>query len=156
MIISRQSELDRLYSSLRGLDYITVDTEFLRDKTYYPKLCLVQLAGPEVEASAVDPLSDLDLSPIFDLLADEKVTKVFHAARQDVEIFYNLTGEVPKAMFDTQVAAMVCGFGDQIGYNNLVQEICRRTIDKAAQFTDWSRRPLSGKQLSYEIGRAHV
>lgn len=151
MLISKQSELDKLYGELRGLEYITVDTEFLRDKTYYPKLCLIQMAGPGTPPAAIDPLADLDLSPVFDLLADEKVTKVFHAARQDIEIFYNLTGDVPKALFDTQVAAMVCGFGDQIGYNSLVQEVCRKHIDKGAQFTDWSRRPLSDKQLRYAL-----
>lgn len=151
MIISDQSGLDKLYAGLRGLPYVTVDTEFLRDKTYYPKLCLIQMAGPDTPPAAIDPLVDIDLSPVFDLLADEKVTKVFHAARQDIEIFYNLTGEVPKALFDTQVAAMVCGFGDQIGYNNLVQEVCKKHIDKGAQFTDWSRRPLSIKQLTYAL-----
>ena len=152
MIISKQSELDKLYATLKGFEYITVDTEFLRDKTYYPKLCLIQMAGPGTMPAAVDPLAEgLDLSPVFDLLANEKITKVFHAARQDIEIFYNLTGEVPKSLFDTQVAAMVCGFGDQIGYNNLVQEICKKHIDKGAQFTDWSRRPLSNKQLTYAL-----
>ncbi|MBI4030198.1 MAG: ribonuclease D [Proteobacteria bacterium] len=151
MIISDQSGLDKLYAGLRGLPYVTIDTEFLRDKTYYPKLCLIQMAGPDTPPAAIDPLVDLDLSPVFDLLADEKVTKVFHAARQDIEIFYNLTGEVPKALFDTQVAAMVCGFGDQIGYNSLVQEVCKKHIDKGAQFTDWSRRPLSSKQLTYAL-----
>lgn len=151
MIISDQSGLDKLYAGLRGLPYVTVDTEFLRDKTYYPKLCLIQMAGPDHPPAAIDPLAELDLSPVFEILADEKVTKVFHAARQDIEIFYNLTGEVPKALFDTQVAAMVCGFGDQIGYNNLVQEVCKKHIDKGAQFTDWSRRPLSDKQLRYAL-----
>lgn len=151
MIISEQSGLEKLYAGLRGAPYVTIDTEFLRDKTYYPKLCLIQIAGPDKVPAAIDPLANLDLSPVFDLLADEKVTKVFHAARQDIEIFYNLTGDVPKALFDTQVAAMVCGFGDQIGYNSLVQEVCKKHIDKGAQFTDWSRRPLSDKQLRYAL-----
>jgi len=152
MIISKPSELDTLYTTLKDFDYITVDTEFLRDKTYYPKLCLIQVAGPGTEPVAVDPLvGNLDLSPVFELMADEKITKVFHAARQDIEIFYNLTGDVPTSLFDTQVAAMVCGFGDQIGYNNLVQDVCNQRIDKGAQFTDWSRRPLSNKQLSYAL-----
>jgi ribonuclease D len=152
MLISKQSELDKLYGELRGLEYLTVDTEFLRDKTYYPKLCLIQIAGPDKEAVAIDPLEGgLDLSPILDLLADEKIMKVFHAARQDIEIFYNLTGKIPHTLFDTQVAAMVCGYGDQVGYNSLVQDICGTQVDKGAQFTDWSRRPLSGKQMSYAL-----
>lgn len=151
-IISTQSALDSLCQSLRQHPFITIDTEFLRDKTYYPTLCLVQVAPPEGEALAIDPLAkDLDLTPLFDLLADPAVIKVFHAARQDLEIFFNLTGKIPQSIFDTQVAAMVLGYGDQIGYLNLVQDICHKKLDKGAQFTDWSRRPLTERQLYYAL-----
>ncbi len=152
MIITEQSRLNDLCTSLRTVPFITIDTEFLRDKTYYPQLCLVQVAPPEGPAAAIDPLAEgLDLGPLRDLLADRAVTKVFHAARQDLETFFNLTGELPANIFDTQVAAMVLGYGDQVGYLNLVQDICRKSLDKGAQFTDWSRRPLTDKQLSYAL-----
>ena len=134
--------------------YVTIDTEFMRERTYYAQLCLVQLARPgggEDDAVIVDPLAEgLDLSPLFDLLA-APVTKVFHAARQDVEIFYNLTGRVPEPLFDTQVAAMVCGYGDQAGYETLARRIAGAEIDKSSRFTDWASRPLSNKQLSYAL-----
>lgn len=152
MIITEQKDLETLCTGLKKGGFVTVDTEFLRDKTYYPVLCLIQMAGPETEAVAIDPLADgIDLAPVFDVLADKKVIKVFHAARQDLEIFYKLTGEIPDPLFDTQVAAMVCGYGDQIGYHNLVQGICGKRLDKGAQFTDWSRRPLTKKQTSYAL-----
>lgn len=152
MIITTQPELTSLCQNLAKEPYITIDTEFLRDKTYYPQLCLVQMAAPEGPAYAVDPLADgLDLAPLVDLLSNENVLKVFHAARQDLEIFVNLTGKVPHPVFDTQVAAMVLGYGDQIGYLNLVQDICGHKLDKGAQFTDWSRRPLTEKQLHYAL-----
>jgi ribonuclease D len=151
-IISTQPELDALCLELAKHPYITIDTEFLRDKTYYPTLCLVQVAPPEGQAVAIDPLAkDLDLKPLLDLMDNQNVIKVFHAARQDLEIFYNLTGRVPQPIFDTQVAAMVCGYGDQIGYLNLVQDICNKKLDKGAQFTDWSRRPLTEKQTLYAL-----
>jgi ribonuclease D len=151
-LITEQKDLVALCARLRECPFLTIDTEFLRDKTYYPVLCLVQMAGPGVDAAAIDPLADsLDPTPVFELLADSSVVKVFHAARQDLEIFYNLTGKIPHPIFDTQVAAMVCGYGDQIGYYNLVQNICNEHLDKGAQFTDWSRRPLSGKQMSYAL-----
>lgn len=151
-VITDTKTLQKLCKDLAQGPFITIDTEFLRERTYYPKLCLVQLAGPETEAYAVDPLADgLDLAPLYELMADRNVVKVFHAARQDLEIFYNLTGQIPAPVFDTQVAAMVCGFGESIGYNNLVSEICGAHIDKGAQFTDWSRRPLSEKQLRYAL-----
>lgn len=151
-IISTQPELDALCLALAKHPYITIDTEFLRDKTYYPTLCLVQVAPPEGQAVAIDPLAkDLDLKPLLDLMDNQNVIKVFHAARQDLEIFYNLTGRVPQPIFDTQVAAMVCGYGDQIGYLNLVQDICNKKLDKGAQFTDWSRRPLTEKQTLYAL-----
>lgn len=151
-IITDQGALNALCHELAKHKWITIDTEFLRDKTYYPLLCLVQVAAPEGPAYAIDPLAKgLDLSPLFDLMANENVLKVFHAARQDLEIFVNLTGKVPHPVFDTQVAAMVSGHGDQIGYLNLVQDICGQRLDKGAQFTDWSRRPLTEKQITYAL-----
>ncbi len=151
-VITDTKSLAAICDKLAKNDFLTIDTEFLRDKTYYPRLCLVQLAGPGIDAVAVDPLADgIDLKPLFDLMQNEKVLKVFHAARQDLEIFYNLAGAVPVPLFDTQVAAMVCGHGEQIGYNNIVNSVCRVQLDKGAQFTDWSRRPLSKKQLSYAL-----
>jgi ribonuclease D len=135
---------------------VTVDTEFMRERTYWPQLCLVQLARPGEDpdsAVIVDPLADgLDLAPLFALMANPGVVKVFHAARQDVEIFHHLGGLVPAPLFDTQVAAMVCGYGDQIGYETLVRKIAKADLDKSSRFTDWSRRPLSDKQLTYALG----
>lgn len=151
-LITDTKALAKACKTLARHDYLTIDTEFLRERTYYPKLCLVQLAGPDVAPVAVDPLAKgIDLSPLYDLLADKNVRKVFHAARQDLEIFYKLTGTIPAPLFDTQVAAMVCGYGEQVGYGPLVQDICNVQIDKGAQFTDWSRRPLSDRQLSYAL-----
>lgn len=134
-----------------GADYVTVDTEFMRENTYWPILCLVQVAGPD-EAAAIDPLAEgMDLAPLFALMADKSVLKVFHSARQDVEIFVNLAGAVPEPLFDTQVAAMVCGFGDSVGYETLVNRLAGKRIDKTSRFTDWSRRPLTDKQLRYAL-----
>jgi ribonuclease D len=131
--------------------YVTVDTEFMRENTFWPHLCVVQVAG-EDDAAVIDALADgMDLTPLYALMADPAVLKVFHAARQDLEIFYNLLGKVPHPIFDTQVAAMVCGYGEQIGYLNLVSDICNHKPDKGAQFTDWSRRPLSKSQIAYAI-----
>lgn len=132
--------------------YITVDTEFIREKTYWPELCLVQVGTPD-EAVAIDSLAEgMDLGPLFELLANEAVLKVFHAARQDVEIFVYLSRKVPHPIFDTQVAAMVCGYGDSVGYERLVRDIARQSIDKTMRFTDWSKRPLGKKQLEYALG----
>lgn len=132
-------------------DFVTVDTEFLRETTYWPKLCLVQAATPD-RAVIIDPLADgLALDPLADLLADDHVTKVFHAARQDIEIFVKLFGLVPAPLFDTQIAASVCGHGDSISYDNLVRAIVGEQIDKSSRFTDWSSRPLSEKQLTYAL-----
>lgn len=151
-IIANQTELNALCAELAAGPYFTIDTEFLRDKTYYPQLCLIQVASPEGEPKAIDPLmADIDLMPLFNLMSDEKILKVFHAARQDLEIFFNMMGKVPHPIFDTQVAAMVCGFGESVGYYALVAEICGVHLDKGAQFTDWSRRPLSKKQLIYAL-----
>ena len=131
--------------------FIAVDTEFMRENTYWPLLCLVQIGGPG-EAAAIDPLAEgMDLAPLFELLADPKVLKVFHSARQDIEIFVNLTGAVPTPLFDTQVAAMVCGFGDSVGYETLVNRLAGQRIDKTSRFTDWSHRPLTDKQLRYAL-----
>jgi ribonuclease D len=134
-----------------GFDYVTVDTEFLRETTYWPKLCLIQ-AATEDEAVLIDPLAPgLDLAPFFELLANAGVRKVFHAARQDIEIFVKLTGRVPANIFDTQVAASVCGFGDSVSYDNLVRSITNVELDKSSRFTDWSARPLSEKQQVYAL-----
>lgn len=130
-------------------DFVTVDTEFLRETTYWPKLCLIQAATPD-EVILIDPLAgEIDLSPFFVLLANPDVTKVFHAARQDIEIFVKLTGKVPVNIFDTQIAASVCGFGDSVSYDNLVRAITNVELDKSSRFTDWSARPLSEKQRLY-------
>ncbi|NTJ41789.1 ribonuclease D [Agrobacterium larrymoorei] len=132
-------------------EFITIDTEFLRETTFWPELCLVQMASPTLEV-LVDPLAKgIDLSPLFELMADASVVKVFHAARQDIEIIHHLGGLIPHPIFDTQVAAMVCGFGDSISYDQLVQKIKNVQIDKSSRFTDWSRRPLSEKQLDYAL-----
>jgi ribonuclease D len=135
--------------------FVTVDTEFLRERTYYSKLCLVQLAvtgDNEEDAVLVDPLAkDIDLAPLYELFRDENVVKVFHAARQDLEIFYIQGGVIPAPLFDTQVAAMVCGFGEQVGYETLVRKIAKENLDKTSRFTDWSRRPLTPAQETYAL-----
>lgn len=134
-----------------GAGYITVDTEFMRDRTYWPVLCLVQIAGPE-DAAVIDTLAPgIDLAPLFKLMADQAVLKVFHAARQDVEIFFHLTGQIPTPIVDTQVAAMVCGFGDAVSYENLAGKLAGARIDKSSRFTDWSHRPLTERQLHYAL-----
>lgn len=150
-VITATGDLAEFCQDAARHDYVTVDTEFLRETTYWPKLCLVQLATID-EAVIVDPLAkDISLEPLFALLADPAVVKVFHAARQDVEIFVKLSGKVPQNLFDTQIAASVCGYGDSVSYDSLVQQIVGERIDKSARFTDWSARPLSPKQLSYAL-----
>ncbi|MGE5506010.1 MAG: ribonuclease D [Actinomycetota bacterium] len=150
-MISDTQSLADFCDRLKTASYITVDTEFMREKTYWPQLCLVQVAGPD-EARAIDPLAPgIDLAPLFELLADESILKVFHAARQDVEIFLHLTGRMPKPLFDTQVAAMVCGFGDAVGYETLASQLARARIDKSMRFTDWALRPLTEKQVQYAL-----
>ncbi len=132
-------------------DFITVDTEFLRETTFWPKLCVIQAASPD-EAIIIDALApDIDLRPFFELMANPSVTKVFHAARQDIEIVWHRAGLIPHPVFDTQVAAMVLGYGDSISYDQLVQRVCGHALDKSSRFTDWSRRPLSQAQLTYAI-----
>jgi len=151
-LITTTSELADACTVFAASDFVAVDTEFMREQTFWPHLCLIQLAGPEAEV-IVDPLAvGIDLQPFYELMADEKVVKVFHAARQDVEIVYAETGKVPHPVFDSQVAAMVCGFGDSVSYVNLVKKVTGKDLDKSSRFTDWSRRPLSQKQLVYALG----
>ena len=151
-LIETTQELARICTRLRQHDFVGVDTEFIREQTYWPKLCLIQLAGPQDEA-LVDPLSPgISLEPFFHLMANERVVKVFHAARQDLEIIWNQAHLIPHPIFDTQVAAMVCGFGEAVSYVNLVKQVTRQDLDKTSRFTDWARRPLSAKQLAYARG----
>lgn len=150
-LITTTDDLSAFIDRIRDAEYVTVDTEFMREKTYYPQLCLVQVAGPD-DAAAIDPLAPgIDLAPLFALMDDPKVLKVFHAARQDLEIFYHLTGKIPTPLFDTQVAAMVCGFGDSVGYETLITKLTPARIDKSSRFTDWSQRPLTDRQLTYAL-----
>jgi ribonuclease D len=149
--ITDTEALARFCSSVAGADFVTVDTEFMRERTYWPILCLVQLGGPD-EAAVVDAQAEgIDLGPLFHLLNEEPVLKVFHAARQDIEIVHHLSGTVPSPVFDTQIAGMVCGFGESVGYETLVSKLAKARIDKSMRFTDWSRRPLSEKQLQYAL-----
>lgn len=151
-LITTTDELDAACVELCRHPYVTVDTEFLREQTFWSKLCLIQMAGPDLEY-LVDPMApNLDLAPFYRLMANEAVEKVFHSGRQDVEIVFVQAGVIPKPMFDTQVAAMVCGFGDSISYVNLVKRITGADLDKSSRFTDWSRRPLSEHQLVYALG----
>ena len=150
-LITSTDELAAFARAVREKPFVAVDTEFMREKTYWPILCLVQAAADGLEA-IIDPLApDLDLAPFLDVLVDEGVAKVFHAARQDIEIFFRLLGAAPAPLFDTQIAAMACGFGDQIGYEPLMRSLLGAQIDKGSRFTDWSRRPLSDKQLAYAL-----
>lgn len=150
-IISTTADLEAACARLAHADYVTVDTEFMRDSTYWSILCLIQIAGPD-DAYIIDPQADtLELAPFYELMRDQTVIKVFHAGRQDIEIFYHDAGIIPDPMFDTQVAAMVCGFGDSVGYETLVRQVAGAAVDKSSRFTDWSRRPLSDRQLKYAI-----
>ena len=150
-LITDTDALTAFCKPLHDTDFITVDTEFMREKTYWPQLCLVQVAGPDVFA-AIDPLAEgIDLTPLFDLLRDEHVIKVFHAARQDLEIFLQLMNALPTPVFDTQVAAMVCGFGESVGYDQLISKLTKVRLDKGSRFTDWSLRPLSERQINYAL-----
>src|SRR5437764_9311752 len=134
-----------------GADFVAVDTEFMRERTFWPILCLVQVAGPD-EAAAIDALAPgLDLTPLLELMGDCTILKVFHAARQDIEIFFNLSGTVPAPLFDTQIAAMVCGFGDAASYETLVAKLAQATLDKSSRFTDWAHRPLTERQIHYAL-----
>ena len=150
-VITTQAELEAVIRELEKSEFVTVDTEFIRETTFWPELCLIQMASPGVNA-LVDPLSPgIDLEPFFALMANEAVTKVFHAARQDIEIVFHLGALIPHPVFDTQVAAMVCGFGDSVSYDQLVQKISGAQLDKSSRFTDWRHRPLSDKQLAYAL-----
>ncbi|MBA3676341.1 MAG: ribonuclease D [Sphingosinicella sp.] len=152
-LISDTESLRALCDRLAASDFIAVDTEFMRENTFWPDLCLVQI-GNEEEAAAIDPKAEgLDLAPLLELLVNnEDVLKVFHAGSQDIEIIYNLTGRTPYPLFDTQIAAMALGLGEQVGYSNLVESLIGKTLDKGARFTDWARRPLDKRQIDYAIG----
>ena len=150
-VITDTQSLTEFSAALRQKPAFAVDTEFMREKTYWPVLCLIQAAADDLEA-IIDPLADgLDLTPFLDAMADTNVVKVFHAARQDLEIFYRFMGALPAPIFDTQIAAMACGYGDQIGYEPLMRDLLGAQIDKGSRFTDWSRRPLTNAQLSYAM-----
>ena len=153
--ITKSSELKDFCDRAANEKYITIDTEFLRERTYFSKLCLIQLATPGYDnenAVIVDTLvNNLDLSPLYELFQNQNIVKVFHAARQDLEIFYLASGIFPYPLFDTQIAAMVCGFGDQVAYETLVRQLAKQTLDKSSRFTDWSRRPLTDAQKKYAL-----
>ena len=154
-IINQEKELDKFCKEAENHTFVTIDTEFMRERTYYSKLCLLQIAlpndGPE-DAVLVDPLSPgMNLKPLYRLFKNTSVVKVFHAARQDLEIFWHDAKIFPTPLFDTQVAAMVCGFGEQVGYETLVRQIIKKDVDKSSRFTDWSRRPLTEEQKIYAI-----
>ncbi|MBZ6074763.1 ribonuclease D [Microvirga puerhi] len=152
-LITSTDALRRACDRLAAHPFVTVDTEFLRETTYYPKLCLIQIAGPDpADAYLIDPLApEIDLEPFMALMANPGVVKVFHSARQDLEIVWNLGRIVPEPLFDTQVAAMVCGYGDSVSYEQLANDLAKARIDKSSRFTDWSRRPLTDAQLTYAI-----
>jgi ribonuclease D len=150
-LITRSEDLVPLVERISEQPFVAVDTEFMRENTYWPDLCLIQIASAE-EAAAIDPKADLDLSPLLSLLVEnEDVLKVFHAGGQDLEIIHNLTGKVPHPLFDTQIAGMALGHGEQVGYSNLIESMLGHSIDKGARFTDWSRRPLDKRQIDYAI-----
>lgn len=150
-VIAKTSDLEEVCRAMAAQPFVAVDTEFMRETTYWPKLCLVQAAAPGVEA-VIDPQAEgIDLAPLLKLMDDTRVLKVFHAARQDLEIFLKLAGKLPSPVFDTQIAAMAAGYGDTIAYDALVQAVLKRRLDKSSRFTDWSRRPLSEAQLAYAL-----
>src|ERR687889_265101 len=150
-LITKSEDLVPLVERLSKQPFIAVDTEFMRENTYWPDLCLIQIASPE-EAAAIDPKADIDLKPLLDLLVENRdVLKVFHAGGQDLEIIHNMTGKTPVPLFDTQIAAMALGHGEQVGYSNLIESLLGHSLDKGARFTDWSRRPLDKRQLDYAI-----
>ncbi|SDA15098.1 ribonuclease D [Methylobacterium sp. UNC378MF] len=151
-LITNTDALRQICTRLAEQPFVTVDTEFMRETTYYPKLCLIQLAAPDGTGVLVDPLAPgIDLEPFIALMADERTVKVFHSARQDLEIIWLIGGILPHPFFDTQVAAMVCGYGDSVSYEQLVNDVAKAKIDKSSRFTDWSRRPLSEAQLTYAL-----
>jgi len=151
LVISDAKALADFSAELAKKPFVAVDTEFMREKTYWPILCLIQAAADGMEA-IIDPLAEgMDLAPFLEVMGERNVLKVFHAARQDLEIFHKLMGAVPAPIFDTQIAAMACGFGDQIGYEPLMRDLVKAKIDKGSRFTDWARRPLTDKQLRYAL-----
>jgi ribonuclease D len=151
-LIIRTEELAAACERLAAAPFIAIDTEFMREQTFWPRLCLVQMAANGHEVLVDGLASKLDLGPLFDLMVNERVLKVFHSARQDIEIVHHLAGVIPHPIFDTQVAAMVCGFGEAVSYSMLVKRLLGRNLDKSSRFTDWSRRPLSERQLAYALG----
>lgn len=150
--ITTTEDLAAFCATFGDEQFITVDTEFIRERTYFPQLCLMQVATSK-EAVAIDPIAgaSMDLTPLYNAFADERLLKVFHACKQDIEIFVHESGRVPYPLYDSQIAAMVCGFGESISYENLVNDICGATLDKASRFTDWAKRPLSQRQLDYAL-----
>jgi ribonuclease D len=151
-LITRTEDLAAVCAKLSTAPFIAVDTEFMREQTFWPRLCLVQIASGDREVLIDSLAPELDLTPLFDLMVDENVLKVFHSARQDIEIVHHLAGVLPHPIFDTQVAAMVCGFGEAVSYSMLVKRLLGRNLDKSSRFTDWSRRPLTERQLTYALG----
>ncbi|CAE7944864.1 rnd [Symbiodinium sp. KB8] len=150
--ITSQNSLEEYCQKVKQSSYICLDTEFIRENTYYPILCLIQCLDEKGNLAIIDPLPEnLDLDPFKDILFDLNITKVFHACRQDIEIFYNIFGKVPTPLFDTQVSAMVCGYGDCAGYETLVRTMLKRRLDKSSRFSDWSQRPLNKKQIKYAL-----
>src|SRR5437762_3873232 len=150
-LISDSDALAQFCARQKDTRFVAVDTEFMRERTYWPILCVVQVAGPD-EAVAIDALAPgIELAPLLALMADAEILKVFHAARQDLEIFFQLSGLVPHPIFDTQVAAMVCGFGDAVSYETLVKRLAGASLDKASRFTDWAHRPLTERQIKYAL-----
>jgi ribonuclease D len=149
-LITDSDSLKSLCERLSKSDFVAVDTEFMRENSFWPELCLIQIGNTE-EAAAIDPKAEgMDMQPLLDLMVDnEEVLKVFHAGGQDIEIIYNLTGKTPHPLFDTQIAAMALGLGEQVGYSNLVESLVGKTLDKGARFTDWARRPLDKRQIDY-------
>ena len=151
-VITESADLAQFCATFGDEKFITVDTEFIRERTYFPQLCLMQVATSH-EAVAIDPITNpqLDLTPLYEAFADERLVKVFHACKQDIEIFVHDSGRVPYPLYDTQIAAMVCGYGESISYENLVMDLVGASLDKASRFTDWARRPLSDRQLVYAL-----
>src|SRR5215469_7943874 len=150
-LLTDSAAVARFCLEQKSVGFVAVDTEFMRERTYWPILCLVQVAGPE-SAAVIDALTpEIDLTPLLTLMAEPSILKVFHAARQDIEIFFNLSGAVPEPLFDTQIAAMVCGFGDAASYETLVSKLARTALDKSSRFTDWANRPLTERQISYAL-----
>ena len=149
--ITTNQALNTIVKDYKRARFLAVDTEFIRERTYYPQLCLIQISDG-VKAVAIDTLAkNLDLNPVWELMRNQKITKIFHAGSQDMEIFLHLMGELPRPIYDTQIAAMVCGLGDQVGYDKLVKSMLEHDIDKTSRFTDWSKRPLSNRQILYAL-----